>query len=56
MSHKVYVLADSSKFGGGYLSVICPMKDIYKIITDDSISTENIKKAQKENISLVIAR
>ena len=32
------------------------MKDIYKIITDDSISTENIKKAQKENISLVIAR
>ncbi len=56
MSRKVYVLADSSKFGGGYLSVICPMKDIYKIITDDSISTENIKKAQKENISLVIAR
>ena len=28
------------------------MKDIYKIITDDSISTENIKKAQKEIISL----
>ena len=56
MSNKVYVLADSSKFGGGYLSVICPMKDVYKIITDDSVSGENIKKAQEENVSLVIAR
>ena len=56
MSHKVYVLADSSKFGGGYLSVICPIKDVYKIITDDGVSGENIKKAQEEMVSLVIAR
>lgn len=56
MSHKVYVLADSSKFGGGYLSVICPMKDVYKIITDEGVSGENIKKAQEEMVSLVIAR
>lgn len=56
MSNNVYVLADSSKFGSGYLSVICPMKDVYKIITDDGVSNGNIKKAQKENVSLVIAR
>lgn len=56
MSHKVYVLADSSKFGGGYLSVICPMKDVYKIISDDGVSKENMKKAQEEKVSLVIAR
>jgi len=56
MSNNVYVLADSSKFGSGYLSVICPMKDVYKIITDDGVSNGNIKKAQEENVSLVIAR
>ncbi len=56
MSNNVYVLADSSKFGSGYLSVICPMKDVYKIITDDGVSDGNIKKAQEENVSLVIAR
>ena len=32
-AEKVYVLADSSKFGGGYLSVICPTNEVYKIIT-----------------------
>ena len=52
MSNNVYVLADSSKFGSGYLSVICPMKDVYKIITDDGVSNGNIKKAQEENFSL----
>ncbi|MCI9613811.1 MAG: DeoR/GlpR transcriptional regulator [Dorea sp.] len=56
MSEEVYVLADSSKFGGGYLSVICPIKDVYKIITDDEVSENNIKKAQEAAVSLVIAR
>ncbi|WP_302955759.1 DeoR/GlpR family DNA-binding transcription regulator [[Clostridium] scindens] len=52
---KVYVLADSSKFGGGYLSVICPLTDVYMIITDDEVAKENIKKARELNIPLVIA-
>ena len=39
-AEKVYVLADSSKFGGGYLSVICPTNEVYKIITDDGVSAE----------------
>ena len=46
-AEKVYVLADSSKFGGGYLSVICPTNEVDKIITDDGVS--------KEDIPLVIA-
>lgn len=54
-TEKVYVLADSSKFGGGYLSVICPIKDVYKIITDNEVSSENIKKAREHEVPLVIA-
>lgn len=51
----IYVLADSSKFGGGYLSVICPIQDVYKIITDNEVSKDNIKKAQELKVPLVIA-
>ncbi|MGC4018230.1 MAG: DeoR/GlpR family DNA-binding transcription regulator [Muricomes sp.] len=52
---KVYVLADSSKFGGGYLSVICPLKRIHKIITDNQVNKEYIRRAEKEQVPLVIA-
>ena len=52
---QVFVLADSSEFGGGYVSVICPVKDVYKIITDSQISKEYIRKAEHEQIPLVIA-
>ena len=54
-AEKVYVLADSSKFGGGYLSVICPTKEVDKIITDDGVSKEDIQKAKELDIPLVIA-
>lgn len=40
---------------GGYESVICPVKDVYKIITDSQISKEYIRKAEHEQIPLVIA-
>lgn len=46
-AEKVYVLADSSKFGGGYLSVICPTNEVDKIITDDGVSKEDIQKAKE---------
>ena len=55
-AREVYVLADSSKFGGGYLSVICPIKDVYKIITDSQVSKENIQKARELKVPLVIAQ
>ena len=40
---------------GGYVSVICPVKDVYKIITDSQIGKEYIRKAEHEQIPLVIA-
>ena len=52
---QVYVLADSSKFGGGYVSVICPVKQVYKIITDAQIGKEYVRKAEREQIPLVVA-
>lgn len=54
-AEKVYVLADSSKFGGGYLSVICPTNEGDKIITDDGVSKEDIQKAKELDVPLVIA-
>lgn len=54
-AEKVYVLADSSKFGGGYLSVICPTNEVDKIITDDGVSKEDVQKAKELDIPLVIA-
>lgn len=52
---EVYVLADSSKFRDSYLSVICPIRDVYKIVTDNDVSKENIRKAQEYEVPLVIA-
>lgn len=54
-AEKVYVLADSSKFGGGCLSVICPTNEVDKIITDDGVSKEDIQKAKELDVPLVIA-
>lgn len=54
-AEKVYVLADSSKFGRGYLSVICPTNEVDKIITDDGVSKEDIQKAKELDVPLVIA-
>ena len=53
---EVYVLADSSKFGGGYLSVICPINAVHKIITDSHVSKENIAIAKEMKVPLVIAK
>lgn len=52
---KVIVLAESSRFGGGYFSVICPLSRVYRVITDNGISDENIRKAALHNIPLIIA-
>ena len=49
------MLADSSKFGGGYLSVICPIDRVDTIITDREVSKENIAIAREMKVPLVIA-
>ena len=51
----VYVLADSSKFGGGYVTVVCPVTAVHKIITDADIRPEYVRGAQKLHVPLVIA-
>ena len=54
-SKEVYVLADSSKFGGGYLSVICPINAVHRIITDREVTKENVAIAKEMEVPLVIA-
>lgn len=54
-SKEVYVLADSSKFGGGYLSVICPIQDVHAIITDRLVSREDVAIAKEMQVPLIIA-
>ncbi len=53
---KVYVLADSSKFDNGFLSIICPFSEIHKIITDRHATEEQRLRAAKNNVPLVIAK
>lgn len=55
VSKKTYFLADSSKFDGSYLSVICPATDVDMIITDKGISQTNIDLANKLGVNLKIA-
>ncbi len=50
---EVTVLVDSSKFGGGYLSVVCPLTDITRIITDDGIKEEYVKTAEDLGVTLI---
>ena len=52
---QIYVLADSSKFGGGYLSVICPINQVDAIITDSGISPEDRHKAEELHVNLIIS-
>lgn len=52
---QVYVLADSSKFGGGYVSVICPIQEVYGVITDREVSLDIMEKAREMEVNLVIA-
>lgn len=52
---QIYVLADSSKFGGGYLSVICPINQVDAIITDSGILPEDRHKAEELDVNLIIS-
>lgn len=52
---KVFVLADSSKFGSGYISVVCPASAVECIITDRGIDPGQVRLAQKMNVRMKIA-
>ncbi len=53
-ARETYVLADSSKFDNGYLSVICPVEAVHRIITDDGITPEDRKKAENKRLPLTV--
>lgn len=49
---EVFVLADSSKFGGGYILTVCPLSGLSRIITDNEIKKEYIEMAEKAGVAL----
>lgn len=51
-SDQVYLLVDSSKFGGGYILVVCPLSRITRIITDTGISEDDLKRAKEQNVPI----
>ena len=55
VSEEMFVLADSSKFGNGYVSVIGPISKVDKIITDNKIEEKYIEMAKQEEVELVVA-
>jgi len=54
-TEKVYVLADSSKFSGGYLSVICPIDAVDQIITDRELPLSTAELAKEYKVPLIVA-
>ena len=54
-NHILQKVTENGKVRVADLSRICPVKDVYKIITDSQISKEYIRKAEHEQIPLVIA-
>lgn len=48
------LLADSSKFGKSFLSSFTPLNDLDFIITDNKLSSEELKKIKSNNINIHI--
>lgn len=51
---EVFLLVDSSKFGGGYVLVVSPLSEISRIITDDGIKKEYLERAQRDRVAIDI--
>lgn len=49
---EVFLLVDSSKFGGGYILVVCPLDRIDRIITDKSIRPEDLELARQQQVKI----
>lgn len=52
-SNKVILLVDSSKFGKTAVSLVCNLKKLDKIITDNGISTEFVNSFKKLNLDVI---
>lgn len=53
-SDRLYVLADSTKYDGGYISVVCPISEISEIVTDDGLGARERQKAKEAGAALVL--
>jgi DeoR/GlpR family transcriptional regulator of sugar metabolism len=53
-ANKIFLLVDSSKFGGGYVLAVCPLSSISRIITDDEIEKDYIDMAKRDHVELDI--
>jgi len=53
-AHEVIVIADSSKMGMVSPSVICPLRDIDLLITDDGISKDALKAFAASNLRVLV--
>jgi len=54
VSREVIVVADSTKFARRSLSVIAPLDQVHKVITDDRVSPEMVAALESHNIEVVI--
>ena len=52
---EVIVVADSSKIGFASPAVICPLRDINILITDDGISDETVSLFRRSHIQVIVA-
>jgi DeoR family transcriptional regulator of aga operon len=54
VSREVIVVADSTKFARRSLSVIAPLDQVHKVITDDGVSAEMVAAMKAHNVEVVI--
>jgi DeoR family transcriptional regulator, aga operon transcriptional repressor len=54
VSREVIVVADSTKFQRRSLSVIAPLDQVHKVITDDRVSAEMVAALKAHNVGVVI--
>lgn len=55
-ARSVYIIADSSKFGKTYLSILCPIERATCLITDDCITEDHKKEAEERGLELIVAK
>lgn len=53
VANKVYIVADDSKFGKVFFSVICPVKDVDYIITNKKFHKNQIKSYEKMGVEII---
>ncbi|MBN2347977.1 MAG: DeoR/GlpR transcriptional regulator [Bacteroidales bacterium] len=55
IAKEVILVTDSSKFKRKSLTFICPVNKINKVVTDEGISPEDIRRLEDEGVEVIIA-